>query len=78
MEPRHVAIEDFAGRRRQLKRIDSPVMAMPMSSVGDGYYRGNSMGDARVMNWHKTKTPEKRLKSAMKSPLNVVSEGTEL
>ena len=75
MEPRHVAIEDFGGRRRYAKASHSPVMAMPITSVGDGQYRGNSIGDAKVMNWRRT--PEKRLKSALKSPLNVVTEGSE-
>ena len=50
-------------------------MANPITSIGDGYYRGNSMGDARVMNWRKT--PPKRLKSALKSQLNIVNENSE-
>ena len=83
-EPRGIAVEDILALaeaqkpRPPVKLSYSPVMAMPISSVGDGYYRGNSMGDARVMNWRKT-PPKKRvkLKPALKSSLEEVNEGTE-
>ena len=71
LNPKH-SIEEFTEVKVKLKRppvrlSPSPVMGMPISSVGDGYYRGNSLGDARVMNWNKPVVPVKKLRSSLKT-----------
>ena len=78
LDPRHAASEDLVTPKlkRAVRLSPSPAMAMPIGSVGDGYYRGNSMGDARVMNW-KRKAPPKKLKSALKHHIKEVNEAFE-
>ena len=40
----------------------SPVIKMPKTSVGDGKYRGNSLGDGRVMKVKQPPLPEPKKK----------------
>ena len=53
---------------------------MPKTSAGDGKYRGNSLGDARVMSFKKPPPPKKekeKEKPSIKAILHTVAEGTD-
>ena len=57
----------------------SPVLKMPKTSVGDGKYRGNSLGDGRVMRVKQPPppAPKKKVKLVEKAILHTVREGTD-